>query len=196
MPIVKTAQNPLDKLLSSDVKKTLFLEEDSSKEITIFSDSNSDSMDVELLESPKNGEVQLKDNKIVYIPKKGFSGSDSFEIIIVNNQTKEVLEKRIKLIVEKKNKSKFTFPLEENNTQKEVTKIIGDFREKVEENKHIFILTNTEAQIKVDNKSGEVKIEGLQAPTPSETLPAGTEIKVEKNKLKVKFKLLDSIKFN
>jgi hypothetical protein len=178
------------------VKKTLFLEEDSSKEITIFSDSNSDSMDVELLESPKNGEVQLKDNKIVYIPKKGFSGSDSFEIIIVNNQTKEVLEKRIKLIVEKKNKSKFTFPLEENNTQKEVTKIIGDFREKVEENKHIFILTNTEAQIKVDNKSGEVKIEGFQAPTPSETLPAGTEIKVEKNKLKVKFKLLDSIKFN
>jgi len=63
-------------------------------------DEDADKLTVKTVSTPKNGSVKIEENKVLYTPKKDFSGEDNFEYTISDGKLETTA--KVKVIVEEK----------------------------------------------------------------------------------------------
>jgi len=178
---------------------TYYIPKNTTKELDVLSndsDADGDSLIIKSVTAPSHGTATITESGLIeYTPNKDYSGSDVFTYIVSDKKNGEDEAKVTIMVQDETDSTEHVFPIIGDNKVEIPTKIIGEFVEKVEDGMHIFELEDDKGSIVVDENTGEVKLENIDAPTPDSKLPSGTVIEVSNNKLKATFKLNADIKF-
>ncbi len=153
-------------------------------------DADGDLLTIKSAAQPANGTVDIKNNKIIYSPSRGFSGIDTFRYTVSDSKggisyadvTVDVQKKEQE--DDKKNHSSIIG----DNIDKGGIKFLTGYSKEMDGNYTSFSLNNNKAKFKVYN-NGEVKIENAKAPVPQNILPAGTKVEVDGKEIKIEMTL-------
>ena len=161
------------------------------------SDIDGDSFKIKSISQPKNGKAVLKGNKIEYTPNSDYSGADTFGYTIedakgAQNSAKVTI--MVKAQVGSSDGNEFHFPIIGKDGIESSVHLMTKFT-KLETDKFTeFKLSGNRADIKVA-KSGEIDLKSDKAPLPKTTLPAGTKLDIDKDKLIINIKANKNIWF-
>ena len=192
-------KDDINQLHIPKLEGTFFFPKNTTKILDVLkntTDENGNKLFLIAVGTPKHGSAEIVNNTIKYTPNQDYTGADTFSYTVSNGESEASAMVKVMVTDNTQEEKEFVFPIIGEEGTEVPTKVIGEFEEKVEDGKHILSLKDRAGDIVIDDESGAVQLENISAPIPSEALPAGTEIELEDNHLKVKFSLQNKIKFN
>ena len=163
------------------------------------SDEDGDTLTIKSVSSPSYGVAEIKNGKIEYRPNSDFSGSDSFNYT-VEDENGATSSATVTVMVkanddDNDSKKEYHFPVIGDNGVETVLKFFtNNFTESSSSGYKIFTLNNNQAEVKVDD-NGEVEVSKIKAPIPKIKFSAGSKLEINDEKLSIEFKINKNISF-